>query len=151
MTVGWRLLPRKHQRDAFSGEGARIAAGRWNARGTRAVYLSGSVSLAALETLLHAGRAALTMPFVIFRVEIPDDLEIESILADKLPNNWRQQPAPDSTRRLGSEWVARGAAVALRLPSVLVPEEYNLLLNPSHPDFAKLRISKPQVFTFSHP
>jgi RES domain-containing protein len=149
MTVGWRLVPRKHQRDAFSGEGARIAAGRWNLRGTRAVYLSGSISLAALETLLQTGRAALTIPFVLFRVDFPDDLGIDILPVENLPNNWRQQPAPDSTRNLGSDWIARGAAAALRLPSILVPEECNLLLNPAHPGFVRLRISKPQPFSFS--
>jgi RES domain-containing protein len=146
--VAWRLIPKKHARDAFSGEGARIAPGRWNLRGTRAVYLSGSLSLAALETLLYTGRAALTIPFMVFRVELPDDLALESLAADKLPSNWREQPPPESTRRLGSEWIARGAAVALRVPSVVVPEENDLLVNPVHPDFRKVRIAKAQFFRF---
>ncbi len=146
--VAWRLLPKKHARDAFSGEGARIAPGRWNLRGTRVVYLNGSLSLAALETLLYAGRAALTIPFYAFRVDIPDDLTVESLSAEKLPANWREQPPPESTRRLGSDWIARGPAVALRVPSVVVPEEINLLVNPAHPDFRKLRIAKPQAFRF---
>jgi RES domain-containing protein len=146
--VAWKLLPMRHQGEAFSGEGARIAAGRWNSRGTRAVYLSGSLSLAALEMLVYAGRAALTMPLVFFRVEFPDDVDVETAALEKLPSNWRQQPPPESTRRFGSEWIARGTAVGLRLPSIMVPEEWNILLNPAHPEFAKLRIPKPQRFRF---
>ncbi|MGB7539027.1 MAG: RES family NAD+ phosphorylase [Anaerolineales bacterium] len=148
MMVAWRLVPKRHQGEAFSGEGARIAAGRWNARGTRAIYLSGSLSLAALEMMVYAGRAALSIPLSCFRVEIPDGLSIDSLAPEKLPSNWRQQPAPESTRRLGSEWIARGTAVGLRIPSVLISEEWNLLLNPAHPDFRRIKISKPQILRF---
>ena len=148
MTIGWRIVTRRRQADAFTGEGARLAPGRWNARGTRAIYLGGTLSLAALEMLLYAGRAALTIPLLVFRVDFPEGVGVESLLIDKLPVNWRQQPPPDSTRRLGSDWIAHGAAVALRVPSALIPEEWNLVLNPAHPDFSKLRIGKPQVFRF---
>jgi RES domain-containing protein len=148
MIVGWKLLPRRHQGEAFSGEGARIAAGRWNMRGTRAIYLSGSLSLAALETLVYAGRAAFAIPLTVFRVEIPEEIAVETLPAEKLPPNWRQQPPPESTRRLGSEWIARGEAVALRLPSVLIPEDWSLLVNPAHSDFPNFVISKPQIFRF---
>jgi RES domain-containing protein len=148
MTVAWRLLPKQRQRDAFSGEGARIAAGRWNPRGARAVYLSGSLSLAALEALLTTGRAALTITYTMFRVDIPAEVAVDSLVLEKLPANWRQQPPPESTRRIGGEWLARGAAAVLRMPSVIVPQECNFLLNPLHPDFGKLIISRPQIFRF---
>jgi RES domain-containing protein len=148
MIVGWKLLPRRHQGEAFSGDGARIAAGRWNQRGTRAIYLSGSMSLAALELIVYAGRASFTLPLAMIRVEIPDGIGVDALPAEKLPLNWRQQPPPESTRRLGSEWVARGSAVALRLPSVLIPEDWTFLLNPAHPDFHRLKIAKPQIFRF---
>jgi RES domain-containing protein len=146
--LAWKLLPKRHSADAFSGEGARIAAGRWNARGTRAIYLSGSLSLAALEILVYTGRAAFTLPLVVFRVEIPDGPAVETLAADKLPPNWRQQPPPESTRRLGSEWIARGSAVALRLPSALINDDWSILLNPVHPDFSKIKISKPEAFHY---
>jgi RES domain-containing protein len=159
MTVAWRLIPKRHQTEAFSGEGARIAAGRWNARGVRAVYLSDSLSLAALEILLYGGRAALSLPLAAFRVEIADESAIDTLALEKLPSNWRQQPPPESTRRLGSEWIARGvclpaspgktgAGLALRVPSVLIPESCNLVLNPAHPGFSKIKISKPQILRF---
>jgi RES domain-containing protein len=146
--LAWKLLPKRHKTDAFSGEGARIAAGRWNERGTRAVYLSGSLSLAALELLVYTGRAAFTLPLVVFRVEIPADGCLEILPVEKLPPNWRQQPPPESTRRLGSDWIARGSAAALRLPSVLINDEWTVLLNPAHADFSKIKISRPEPFHF---
>jgi RES domain-containing protein len=148
MTVAWKLIPRRHQGEAFSGEGARIAAGRWNARGTRAVYLSGSLSLAALEMLVYAGRAAFRLPLVVFRSEIPEDIGVDSLPAEKLPANWRQQPPPESTRRLGSDWIAAGSAAVLRLPSVLISEDWIFLINPAHPEFSNLTISKPHIFRY---
>ncbi len=148
MTVAWKLIPKRRQGDAFSGGGARLAPGRWNARGTRAVYLSGSFSLAVLEMLLYAGRAALTIPLVVFRVDIPEGVGVETLILEKLPANWRQQPPPESTRKLGTEWITHGAAVALRVPSVLIPDEWDVILNPAHPDFSKVRIAKPQAFRF---
>jgi RES domain-containing protein len=146
--VAWKLLPRRHQGEAFSGDGARIAPGRWNTRGTRAIYLSGSLSLAALEVLIYTGRAAFGIPMAVFRVEIPDDLPVETLPAVKLPANWRQQPPPESTRRIGSDWLDGGTAVALRIPSALIPEDWSILINPAHPAFGMIRISKPQIFHF---
>ena len=148
MIVAWKLIPRRHRGEAFSGEGARLAAGRWNARGIRAVYLSGSLSLAALEMLVYAGRASFRMPLTLFRVNIPEDVTVETLTKEKLPSNWKEQPPSDSTRRLGTDWIARGTAVALRVPSPLIAEDWNLLINPGHPDFSSLKISKPQVFRF---
>jgi RES domain-containing protein len=147
--TAWRLLPAKHQRDAFTGEGARIAGGRWSMRGTRAVYLASSLPLAALETLLFTGEAAQGIAYVAFRVEIPDEVTVAVLPPAKLPSTWRVEPAPESVRRIGSEWVAAGAGALLQVPSAVLPQEWNYLLNPTHPDFAKLRISKPEPFQFN--
>jgi len=68
-------------------------------------------------------------------------------IADSLPDNWRQLPAPPSTRELGSRWVAESRSAVLRVPSIVV-DEFNYLLNPRHPDFARLEIGGPQPFSF---
>jgi RES domain-containing protein len=149
MKTAWRLLPAKHQHEAFSGEGARIAGGRWSMRGTRTVYLSSSLSLAAVETLLFTGQAALGIPYVVFRIEIPDDVAISDFPISKLPTSWRVEPAPESVKRIGSDWIAAGKGVLLQVPSVVIPQEWNYLANPAHPDFAKLRIAKPEPFPFN--
>jgi RES domain-containing protein len=147
--MAWRLLPAKHQHDAFSGEGARIAGGRWSMRGTRAVYLSSSLTLAALETLLFTGPAALGIPYMVFRVEIPDDVAISEIPGSKIPTTWRVEPAPESIKRIGSDWIAAGVGALLQVPSVILTKECNYLANPAHADFQKLRISKPEPFHFN--
>ncbi|MBN1438617.1 MAG: RES family NAD+ phosphorylase [Anaerolineales bacterium] len=146
--AAWKLIPKRHQGEAFSGEGARIAAGRWNGRGVRAVYLSGTLSLAALEMLVYAGRAAFTIPLAVFKIEIPPEIAVDTLPPQDLPANWRQQPPPESTRRIGSAWIEGGTAAVLRVPSVLIPEDWTLLLNPAHPVFSKIHIPKPQVFRF---
>ena len=69
-------------------------------------------------------------------------------IADSLPNDWRKLPAPASTREFGSRWVAELRSVVLRIPSIVVEGEFNYLLNPRHPDFARLEIGKPRAFSF---
>jgi RES domain-containing protein len=147
--IVWRMLPARHQNDAFSGDGARIAGGRWNLRGTRAVYLFSSLALAASEVLFFTGDAAREIPYVIFRVEVPDDVHITTLAKKELSSTWRVEPPPESLKRIGSAWIAAGSGVLLRVPSVLIPSEMNYLANPAHADFQRLRISKPDPFSFN--
>ena len=147
MIVAWRLIKAKRQATAFDGEGARQAGGRWNHQGTAVVYVSGSLALAALEAFVHLMRAASVIPHVTFRVEIPENIVTELQQKD-LPRNWRSEPPPDITKQIGTDWVAAAASAVLRIPSVIVPVEHNFVLNPVHPDFKKLNISKPEPFSF---
>lgn len=147
--VAWRMVPARRQHDAFSGDGARIAGGRWNLRGARAVYLASSLPLAASETLFFTGEAALRIPYVVFRIEIPEEIPVASIPAAELPSTWRVEPSPESIKRIGSDWIAAGSGALLRVPSVLLPAESNFLVNLAHADFQRLRISKPESFSFN--
>ncbi len=80
---------------------------------------------------------------------IPVDIDEPFIeIADPVPEDWRQLPAPPSTRKLGSRWVTESRSVVLRVPSIVVDGEFNYLLNPRHPDFARLRIGEPRPFSF---
>ena len=148
MIVAWRLVKQRHQATAFDGEGARRVGGRWNPTGTRVVYLSDSLALAALETFVHLGRAALQIAHVAFRTEIPDNVPITTIADAELPPGWRSEPPSDVTKQVGSDWVTRAQTVVLRVPSVIVPNESNLVLNPAHPDFARLQIFPAEPFHF---
>jgi RES domain-containing protein len=133
--------------DAFSGEGARRFGGRWNAPGRRVVYTSEHLSLAALETLAHADRRRFERDLVAFAVELP--AELVALLADaNLPEGWRARPDAPSARAVGDAWLAAGTHVALSVPSVLVPQERNLLLAPTHPRFDEVRIGPPTPFRF---
>lgn len=148
MTVtAWRITKRKHARHAFSGEGAREFGGRWNYPGTAIVYTAQSQSLAALEMLVHLDSPDLLEKYVLLAVEI-DEALITSADASRLPRNWRSDPPPAQVRAIGGEWVLAGSSAVLRVPSALVPGESNFLLNPGHPDFARLRIGEPLSFRF---
>jgi RES domain-containing protein len=144
----FRIVKAKHAAQAFDGEGARRFGGRWNHRGTSVVYTADSLALSALEVLVHLGRAAAKISFVSFEIEIPDAVPIELAPEDRLPKNWREEPPPEEGKTLGTEWASRGFSVALRVPSVIVPSEGNYVLNPAHPDFARLVIAPPSPFSF---
>ncbi|MET0263432.1 MAG: RES family NAD+ phosphorylase [Rariglobus sp.] len=141
----WRLVKERHAENAFDGEGARLYGGRWNSPGHRVIYTSGSLALAALETLVHLD-AALPLPrFLAFSVQVAP----EDIVAAQLPATYSFKGSlPDlgETRRLGDEWLAAGDHLALSVPSAIVPQESNLLLNPLHPRFSSLLIAAPVAF-----
>lgn len=148
MITAWRVVKKSRESEAFSGEGARRYGGRWNRRGTAVVYVSGSMSLAALELFVHLGPAHKGMRFSTFKVEITTRVKVDELPVAELPKNWREEPPPDACKDIGSEWVNGGAAAVLRLPSVVVPVEYNFMLNVGHTDFKKIKISKPIDFSF---
>jgi RES domain-containing protein len=142
----WRLVKEKHASTAFSGMGARLAGGRWNLAGDAAVYVSGTLSLAALELFVHLGpRSTAAFGLVGIPVEIPAQLISEP---PSLPKNWRAQPPPSTTRILGSEWLRSGESCVLGVPSAIVPVENNFVLNPAHPDFSAIEIGEAQTFSF---
>ncbi len=132
---------------AFSGEGARRFGGRWNSVGRAVVYTSEHLSLAALETLAHADRKRFARDLVAFEVHVPSDLI--AVLADAdVPAGWRARPDAPDARAVGDAWLAAGTHAALSVPSVLVPQERNLLLDPAHLRFAEVRIGPARPFRF---
>jgi RES domain-containing protein len=145
----WRLVREKRLSDAFTGEGARLGGGRWNHAGTPVVYVSETQSLAILELVIHFTRMDIKLSKSLFVIplEIPDSLEVIEIVAKDLKSDWRLSPPPDSTRDVGTQWVRTGRSAVLRVPSVIVPEESNLVLNPKHADFVKIIIGQPKRLT----
>lgn len=145
----WRLVRPAFGRaaDAFSGEGARRYGGRWNSVGRAVVYTSAHLSLAALETLAHADRRRFERDLVAFEVRVPSDLVATLDDAD-VPEGWRARPDAPAARAIGDAWLAARSHVALSVPSVLVPQERNLLLDPAHPRFDAVRIGAPVAFRF---
>lgn len=148
MTVAWRLVKARHQSGAFSGEGARIAGGRWNMAGTAVVYASDSLALAALETFVHLGQAAIPLKYVAFRIVVPESLTIENPALRSLPRRWRSEPPLPDTMEFGSRWAEARRTVCMRVPSVIIPREGNFMFNPSHPDFKRIVIEPPEPFSF---
>ncbi len=131
----------------WSGIGARSVAGRWNSRGTVVVYASGSISLAAVELLVHLGSAEVLASFVKCPVTFDGGL-VTRINPSALPRNWRADPPPPALRSIGDDWVAARTSAVLAVSSAVVPEEWNYLLNPAHPDFRRVKIGAIQPFDF---
>lgn len=147
MATYYRLVQAKWMDSAMTGHGARISGGRWNPPGLLAVYLAESRALAALEIIVHAPREVLHLDWRVFKVEVPDEL-IESVDVKELPADWRDLPSSAGARRFGAAWLRGGSAVALRVPSVIVPDEWALIINPMHDDFIRLHITKAVEFHF---
>lgn len=141
----WRIISEKFKKSAFSGEGARLFGGRWNSPGIPLIYTAESKSLAILEVLVHLESPDLLQKFVLFEVKV-DNPFVTEINSASLPPNWREDPPPHAAQSIGDNWAINARSAALRVPSAIVPEEFNYLLNPRHPDFMKLQIGKPQSF-----
>ncbi len=146
MPTAWRLTKTKYLATAWDGEGARTSGGRWNSVGVAVVYVSDSLSLALVETLAHLTFGVLPA-YSAIRVSFDDSI-VTAVDPGALPRDWRVSPPPLSTQRIGDRWVAAATSAALRIPSVIVPSEFNYLLNPAHPDFARLVIGPAEPFPF---
>jgi RES domain-containing protein len=136
----YRIFERKHAATALSGEGARLYGGRWNSPGTSVVYTSTSFALALLEMLVNV-RIVLAPPDTAYvSIDVPDDATVETLDAVGLPSDWFDYPAPADCQNIGDAWVLRGTSLGLLVPSAVARIEHNLLLNPAHADFRRLRV-----------
>lgn len=142
----WRISKRKYADTAFSGEGARRVGGRWNSRGQGMVYTSGTLSLAALEVFVHMEVEDVATMLACIWIEVPTEVKIEYLEVARLPPGWRNIPAPAILATMGDNWFRSAATAILAVPSVVIPNECNYLINPSHPDFVKLTVESPQPF-----
>ncbi len=144
----WRLVRSHRAGNAFDGEGARLHGGRWNHPGVPAVYTAATLSLTALEILVHLEIEDAPDGWLAIAAELPEGLDVEKLEAGDLPADWRSYPAPESLRDLGASWLQAGRAPVLEVPSVVVPRERNYILNPRHPDLETIRIGTPEPFSF---
>ena len=135
--------------DPFDGEGARLFSGRWNTAGVRCAYASETAALAILEILVHLQRPGVLDYYSICRATFADAL-VSRLPARELPEDWRSFPAPGSTRLLGDQWIAEGRGPVLRVPSTIVPSEFNYLMNPAHQDFSRIRVLPAERFEVDH-
>jgi len=146
MPSAWRIVKAAHAATAFDGEGAFRFGGRWNSPGTRVVYCSANLSLAALENLVHLNPP---VPFKYAAIGLEFDARVvETVDAESLPVDWTSEPPPPSTMEIGDRWVKGGRSAVLEIPSAIIPGESNFLLNPSHRDFRRITLRKPVAFSF---
>lgn len=147
MAVFYQIVQEQWAQNALDGEGARLFGGRWNLPGVAAVYLAESRALAALEILVHAPREALKLSWIVIELEISEAL-IETVPIAKLPETWQAQPSSHHAQTFGTRWLRDYRNLALRLPSVIIPVEKSLLLNPLYPGMRDLKPGKPRSFSF---
>ena len=143
----WRLVKTKHLSHAWTGEGARLYGGRWNNVGIKMVYTADSLALALLEVLVHLQDTVVLPAYSAIRAEFDERLVIP-LKAPELPKNWRDSPAPPETRAMGDRWISDGRSAVLRVPSAVVPAGFTYLINPNHPNFSRIRLSRPMAFPF---
>lgn len=144
----WRICRKPYVADALAGRSGLFTSGRWHSKGRRVVYTSGSRALAALEVLVHVDRDMVPSDLVQLEIDVPDELNILRIRIGELPKNWKSYPAPPALQRRGDEWLLDGSAPVLQVPSAVIPEEFNMLLNPQHADARKLKIVSTRNFAY---
>lgn len=141
----WRLIKRRYSGAAFDGEGARLNGARWNSVGTRVAYASDSKALAVLEVLVHLQSTGTLSAYDLVGVEIPDAL-IEVLDRASLPRAWTESPPPVEIQAIGDTWIAANRSAVLAVPSVVVPDAVNYLINPLHPGFAEMTVYPPEPY-----
>lgn len=144
--IVYRLTSSRYARD-LSGRGAEIAGGRWNSKGTALIYTSESRALCMLEVAVHLPLGNLPLDYFLVGIELPE-ASWPSISVKSLENSWKDWPPSGITCQLGDTFVKEGKHLAFRVPSVLVPDEYNVLINPKHPDMSTVKIISTEPFTF---
>ena len=145
--TAWRIVQACHLSHAFTGAGASYYPGRWNERGTPVIYTAGSLSLAAMEMLVHLGSAEVLNPYMSIPVSFDDGLCRQLSYSD-LPSDWVADPAPRSTRAIGAKWIIEEESAVLAVPSAIVHIETVFILNPQHPDFSRIKIGDASEFRF---
>ncbi len=139
MSIWFRGAQNQQIEDVFSGDGGLYVAGRWSHKGTRAIYCSQSISLCTLEWLSHNGLSVSGFSYYKFSIDISDELIIQYSHSD-LPQAWQNTPSPDSGRDFAAKnFYHPHQYLAMAIPSVMVPEELNLVINPLHVAFAEVK------------
>ncbi len=142
-------MKRRYSHSAFDGEGARRNGARWNSVGTRVAYASDSKALAVLEVLVHVQDSDILSAYSLVGIEIPEAL-IEVFDQTTLPATWATSPPLTATQTIGDRWIDSGNSVVLAVPSVIIPDSFNYLINPLHHRFTDLTVSQPAAFVI-HP
>lgn len=142
----WRIC--REGRQALDGEGSRLHGGRWNSERVSVVYTSSTLALAALEYLVHVDIEDVPDDLVAMAIEVPDDGGEGIVAVDDLPPDWNQVLDHPACARIGDQWAAKGTVQLLRVPSAVVPEESNVLINPDHPRAGDVLMVSIRPFAF---
>lgn len=122
--------------------------GRWNEKGEEVIYTSSSRSLACLENLAHKNGKGTTISYRTMVIYVPDRLAIQQVNAQNLPQGWNAISLCRECQQIGSAWYAAKDAPVLRVPSAIIPDEFNYVLNARHPEFEQVKLVATLAFSF---
>ncbi len=145
--IVFRLSKSKFAND-LSGKGAEKGGGRWNSKGTALVYTGESRALCTTEIAVHTPLGNLPLDYKLISIEIPDDVHIQELASAELPADWKSIPYVYSTQSIGDRFVADGIFPVLKVPSAVVQDEYNYLINPAHMSSDMISIKTIEPFNF---
>lgn len=125
-------------------------AARWNGNDFKVIYTSSSLSLACLENVVHRSHLGLNQNFKCLTIDIPDDLKILELTSKQLHPNWMEFSSLPYTQEIGNNWINSLQTPIFKVPSSIIQQENNFLINPSHPDFVKITIKAVEPFVFDN-
>lgn len=140
------MLTRRKYAGTLSGIGASLRGARWNSVGVELIYTASNRALALAEVAVHVSVATLPDDFVMVTIDIPDDISVGPLDSEDLPPDWNIFPYTSKTQRMGDAFVSKNEHCLLCVPSAIVKGEYNLLINPHHPEFGGIHITHIEDF-----
>jgi RES domain-containing protein len=141
-------LSRKKFSGALSGKGAAIKGARWNSTGVEVIYTAGNRSLAMAEVAIHFTLATLPKDYMMLTIFIPDNVPLKKLNVADLPTDWNMFPYTNTSQSIGDQFIADNKYCVLQIPSAVTQGDYNLLLNPNHLDFKRIKIISAEKFPF---
>lgn len=143
----FRLSRSKFSSD-LSGKGAELAGGRWNSKGKAVLYTSQSRALCTTEIAVHTPLGNIPRDYEIVELTIPDSCKALEIKISDLPTDWKSIPHSHSTQEIGDKFISEGKFLVFKVPSVVVPGDFNFLINPNHRNFNEVEITSTNTFEF---
>ena len=141
-------LSREKFAKSLSGKGAAIKGARWNSVGVEIIYTAANRSLAMAEIAVHFTLATLPDDYMMITIYIPDDISLQKLTASNLPSGWQGFPYPSNTQSIGDRFSADNKYCVLQIPSAVTRGDFNLLINPNHPEFKRIKIILIEKFPF---
>jgi RES domain-containing protein len=145
--IVYRLSSGKYKTD-LSGKGAEISGGRWNSKGVATLYTAQSRALAFSELAMHLPFGIMPKDYHLVSIQIPETIIIFELSIGDMPSDWRSNPHSDSTQKIGDQFITEAESLVLRVPSAVVPGDYNFLINPRHAQSAGIKVLDIEPFEF---
>ncbi len=144
--IVYRLTRKKFEHD-LSGKGAEIAGGRWNSKGVRILYTGENRALCTTEIAVHTPLGITPKGYVLQTIQLPKT-RIKAVQLNALPKNWKVFPHIAQTKKVGDAFIQQNKYLILKVPSTVIQEEYNYLINPFHHEYLKVKILETVKFEF---